>query len=328
MKIGLITHHWVPNFGANLQALASVKYLTSLGHELVVIDYRPRDLVKLTNSKISNAQVITHEAFVDKYFDLTELYSDREELLAGIGKYNFDIVISGSDALFRLDYSKNREDVSFPNPFWLDWTFEEAANVGKGRFISVSNMGSSFSELKADDKTGIIELLNTFEVINVRDSWTKKELLSLSDSINIKETIDPVFLLKDYINVSKREESKYLLICPNKGMLSADWLEKFKTKANSKGFKLYGLPHPEGLTVNPDQVDKVLDLPLDPLSWYKYIVNSSGYIGVRFHPIIVALSNNVPFVSLDTYQKKIFSPQMSKTYDITKKIRCAQVLSW
>jgi len=47
MKIGLITHHWVPNFGANLQALASYLYLKSLGHEVIVIDYKPRELVEL-----------------------------------------------------------------------------------------------------------------------------------------------------------------------------------------------------------------------------------------------------------------------------------------
>lgn len=31
MKIGVVTHHWVPNFGANLQAYATVQALRGVG---------------------------------------------------------------------------------------------------------------------------------------------------------------------------------------------------------------------------------------------------------------------------------------------------------
>ena len=123
MKIGLITHHWVPNFGANLQCLGTTNYLKELGHQVIVIDYRPKDLVEINKKNVTPEQLEAHEKFVTSYFELTDTYGSGEELSQGIGKYNFDLVLSGSDALFRLDESKSREDLNFPNPFWLDWTF-------------------------------------------------------------------------------------------------------------------------------------------------------------------------------------------------------------
>ena len=43
-KIGIITYHFVPNYGAAMQAWALQKYLTNLGHEVFLIDYRPSHL--------------------------------------------------------------------------------------------------------------------------------------------------------------------------------------------------------------------------------------------------------------------------------------------
>ncbi|QQS55448.1 MAG: polysaccharide pyruvyl transferase family protein [Candidatus Competibacteraceae bacterium] len=40
-KIGIITYHFVTNYGAALQAWALQKFLQSLGHEVFIIDYRP-----------------------------------------------------------------------------------------------------------------------------------------------------------------------------------------------------------------------------------------------------------------------------------------------
>ena len=43
MKIGTITFHCAYNFGSALQTYALKKYLTDLGHDVHVIDYRSED---------------------------------------------------------------------------------------------------------------------------------------------------------------------------------------------------------------------------------------------------------------------------------------------
>ena len=40
MRIGILTLHYAHNYGAMLQTYASVRLLSSLGHEVEVIDYR------------------------------------------------------------------------------------------------------------------------------------------------------------------------------------------------------------------------------------------------------------------------------------------------
>lgn len=41
MKIGIMTLHWAPNFGAVLQAYALQDYLARCGHDAFIIDYKP-----------------------------------------------------------------------------------------------------------------------------------------------------------------------------------------------------------------------------------------------------------------------------------------------
>lgn len=324
MKIGLITHHWVPNFGANLQALSSVKYLESLGHSVIVIDYQPTDLVNQSSKQIDVQQLEVHQNFMNTHFDLTKKIESIENIADKLIGYEFDLILSGSDALFRLDLEKGREDLSFPNPFWLNWTFSEGFENTRKGFISVSNMGSDYKTLPDNTRNGIGELLRKFDFVSVRDSWTKRSLLDIDSEINVVETIDPVFLLselKEAISIKSTLpiNDKYIVLSPYKGMLSEDWLLKFRKIAHQNDYSVVGLRHPEGNFIDSSLVDYLVEDPLDPLQWYQIISNSAGYIGVRFHPIIVCLSNQVPFISLDTYQKSIFNPALSKTFDVCSK---------
>ena len=45
-KIGILTYHFVLNYGAVLQAFALQEYLKKRGHQVELIDYRPSHLEK------------------------------------------------------------------------------------------------------------------------------------------------------------------------------------------------------------------------------------------------------------------------------------------
>jgi polysaccharide pyruvyl transferase WcaK-like protein len=55
-------------------------------------------------------------------------------------------------------------------------------------------------------------------------------------------------------------------------------------------------------------------LSLTPKDWYHLIATSSGYIGVRFHPLIVAVAHDVPVFSLDQYARTPIQRKSSKSY--------------
>ena len=43
MKIGILTFHHTANYGAVLQSFALSTFIRSLGHDVEIIDYRPRE---------------------------------------------------------------------------------------------------------------------------------------------------------------------------------------------------------------------------------------------------------------------------------------------
>ena len=68
MKIGILTFYRTENFGANLQALSTYKYLEKNGFEPIMIHYMSHEMhASLEKSKNLRAQVSAHFNFVDKY---------------------------------------------------------------------------------------------------------------------------------------------------------------------------------------------------------------------------------------------------------------------
>lgn len=324
MKIGILTLHWVPNFGANLQSLASLSVLKKLGHEVTIIDYRPKKMYEMYKNNIPKKQKAMHNAFLNEYIPLSpKTYFNYEDLKADVSNLEFDLVLSGSDALFRLKPEmKDREDFQFPNPFWLNWTFDKGAKVKKRGFLSVSSMGTNYAKLSSAKKSEMKNYLSKFNVISVRDNWTKKMVNLVDPNLKVKETIDPVFLLNDNFTIPEElmfnYKQPYILLCINPKDISNNWLSKFVKIANKRGYKTLSIPNPEGHTIKA-YVDDYVEYPIHPLKWYSAIANSSGYIGVRFHPIVSCIENNIPFVALDQYNNYPFNKIKSKTYDITKK---------
>ena len=72
-KAYVLTHHWVPNFGANLQALGTRRLLEARGYDVKFVDFRPRALVEKYNRSIPEAQRKAHADFVDEYLPQTAL---------------------------------------------------------------------------------------------------------------------------------------------------------------------------------------------------------------------------------------------------------------
>lgn len=43
MKIGILTFHWAVNYGAILQAYALQEYLKLEGHDVCIVNYKPKN---------------------------------------------------------------------------------------------------------------------------------------------------------------------------------------------------------------------------------------------------------------------------------------------
>ncbi|TSA27726.1 polysaccharide pyruvyl transferase family protein [bacterium] len=322
MKIGILTYHWVANFGANLQALATFQNLLKLGHDVFFFDYRPSDKMKWYEQRVPKEQRNKHEDFANKYLNLTNICHNKDDLVLELLYYKPDGVIVGSDAVFRI--RKGTSDMNFPNPYWLNWVKENSPHV-KTAALAVSNMGSFY--LKTDVEKGKLnKIINDFDFISVRDYWTQMNIKLINPEKKIIKTYDPVFALEDSsfndnVELSLPQEildSNYILFSFSNGYIDRSWFDEFKKICNNNGYMLVGLPMPEGHT--EFEFDYKVKYPLSPIEWYLWIKNSNGYVGERYHSVVVAIKNNVPFVSADYYSGGRLSsyglPIKSKIFDI------------
>ena len=67
MKIGILTFYRVVNFGANLQALSTYRYLEKNGHTPVMINYQSVEMQNMVKMSLQNEPwAKAHIQFVEK----------------------------------------------------------------------------------------------------------------------------------------------------------------------------------------------------------------------------------------------------------------------
>ena len=177
------------------------------------------------------------------------------------------------------------------------------------------------------------ELLNMFDYISVRDTFTQKFLDNLlPDRRDIELTPDPVFGFNNNVSFIPTEEEtrekfkiagKYYLISFYKSNWpNQEWANKLMNEAHKNSVQCISLPMPQGGRNSNFDID--IELPLDPLDWYALIRYSDAYIGNNMHPIIVAIHNNVPFFCYNIHGRNLLHGRIqliktSKEYDLLKR---------
>lgn len=321
MRIGILTLHWAYNFGANLQALSTSTLLAEMGHDVRLLNYRPQDLEALYRERVPPEQVEIHEHFYASHFRQSPVCRTEADLIDYCQKEGFDVILVGSDAVFRLSRRLDRLDTRFPNPFWLTWVASGLRPKPFTAALAASSMGTNFLALPFGTRRGIGQAVTDMGLVSVRDRWTQLMLLALSwGRCRPSLCPDPVVVLNDVFQLSDSDSKQpaahhrdYILLSVYRGTVSDAWIQDLVNIAHRQGLQVFSFPHPEGAPSIP--VDYEIPLPLSPLTWYAWLQHAAGYIGVRFHPIVCSMINGVPFVSFDTYQRSRLRFS-SKTYDL------------
>lgn len=345
MKIGLLTYHCPPNFGAQLQAISMVGYLQKLGHEVIVLNWYPADLDAFYKRRVPLKQIQCHEEFTIKNLPITKLIRTENELVDEINRINLDAVLVGSDALFKYAPIKKRYSFCFKkkqvlsclemdgNPFFGSFISKIKKRIPMCAF-SVSSQNCPFELMNEEESAKMRNCFENFNYITVRDEWTKKMVEQISSWTNIKITPDPVFSFNQnsYLNIPTKDELRekyglpenYVLVSFTNKFIQPSYVRSIADELVSQKISPVALPMPEGL--QPMGITEQVKLPLSPLDWYGLIIHSHGYIGERMHPIVVCLHNSIPFYSFDYYgihyrdfllRKRCISSS-SKTYLIVK----------
>ena len=202
MRTGLITFHFAHHYGAQLQALATMKAIQGLGHSCQIIDYRlphtirssqlfkkhlaVRDLAADAHTALHYAafqrRYQRFEDFVAQEMDLSpRRYTSVDELRQAPPDY--DVYVAGSDQIWNPYIFEDRQ---FDPAFLLDFG-------GEGRRIAYApSLG--VPQLPADKAEELRRFLEPFSALSVREK-RGQVLVREAAGRQARVVLDPTLLL-------------------------------------------------------------------------------------------------------------------------------------
>lgn len=198
MKIGILTFHWATNYGAVLQAYALQTYLESIGHEAMIVDYKPliydinlknfifqrqwKDIKAFNELRKKERDIVS---FRSKYLHLTRRFITIKELDGRLD--SFDVIISGSDQVLNPYFLKGGEGKGVITPsYFLGFSFT-GKRVGYAVSFGVTQYPSAETEIAK-------HYINNFNSIGTREISGAKiiETMGRNDAVVVP---DPTILL-------------------------------------------------------------------------------------------------------------------------------------
>lgn len=203
MKVALLTFFSADNYGAILQSYATVRVLEQLGHHVLIVNYKiPEPSNSLLKRVLLYPKHLKLEAFRRKHFpNVTKEYSTFDALLSD--PPSADCYLVGSDQTWNPELSKDKI-----KGFFLDFGDEHVLRASYAPSFGVSEWKCN----KWIEKEDVKFLLQRFRFISVREKSGLTLLQKEFGIFNVKQVLDPVFLLKDYHQLSGVVESSKEII--------------------------------------------------------------------------------------------------------------------
>lgn len=209
-KIGIITYHYVPNYGASMQAWALQKHLTNLGHEVFLIDYRPSHLTTggwfhfprdrwtlranlvITYQKVmglkqwlkgDGGKRLRFEQFHQKHLNLSDRsYRSNRQLRKNPPQA--DVYICGSDQIWNAS-----EQFGIDSSYFLDFVPKGIRRISYAASFGRPKVHTRFESATAD-------LIRSMDAISVREQSGVGIVKELSDR-DAEWVPDPTLLVND-----------------------------------------------------------------------------------------------------------------------------------
>ena len=202
MKIGILTLRLDFNYGGIVQAYALQKVLQDLGYDAKLVELHPLDLQKSFSQrcflffkrllkkiiKDKNTELFLEKnqkrvfSFVEQ--NIERIFWDRDNKF---NDYNFDVLIVGSDQIWRPKYV----------PFIIDEYFLDfAENWDIKRISYAASFGTDKWEFSTEQTQRCGELLKKFDAVSVRES-SGVSLCKNYFGVDAKWVLDPTMLVSE-----------------------------------------------------------------------------------------------------------------------------------
>jgi hypothetical protein len=257
MKIKTITCHDIYNYGATLQAYALQTYLSTLGHEVEIIDYKPDYLsrrLSLTTAfpfyqdkprlfqlayiaaKLPSRWLENRDSCKRAFDDFNASYLHRTAKRYSSNKQlernppRADAFVAGSDQIWNTSYRNGRDPA-----FYLRFAPEGSKRIAYAASMSTREVVPEYLDF-------FRESVSQFDHVSVRESMSVNILreLGIDHAVHV---LDPVFLLKasDWESLAAPEEpdERFLLVYDFEGRGTITAFAR--DEAKRRGLKIYAL---------------------------------------------------------------------------------------
>lgn len=318
MKIAILTQPLGHNYGGIMQAYALQKALKDLGHEVITID-RQRDkqnivlrfLIKLKPiiykflgkklySKLTEKEkkyvFFGMTSFLDEYVIRTEMISSNRKLIRHFRTERYDIVLVGSDQVWRPSYSANIYN------YFLD--FKKDVNSPLKGVAYAASFGIDKWQFDPFQTKKCRELMCGFSAVSVRELDAIKmckEYLGVSSEM----VLDPTLLL---------DGNEYMRMCGasdsfgGKGVLryilddNECKSELVKAMAENLSMPIFSCQPASPLIHRSEE--SLIEYKYPPvLEWLKSFMDADFVITDSFHGCVFSIIFNKPFLAIGNSER-------------------------
>lgn len=296
MRIGILTFHCAHNFGAVLQCYALQEFLKYRGHDVYVIDYKPKAITDvyrwfvlkriIRKNLYRAAKELLLLYWKKKRYDKFEDFINNRLHLApveSIMKNPYDMIVIGSDQVWNYNLTNGFDDY-----YWGNFPHPENTRI-------VSYAASMQDNWPEEISPTIRKNLENFDCISVRESSLAKKLSSLTCGRRIYQVADPTLLLT-------REMWASLAIKPQ---IFKPYLLLFQVEGRNKKTEqiaetlsqIKNLPIVRFTTLVDWHTTRNVQT-ISPADFVGLFMNASFVVCSSFHGTVFSLIFNRPFVSV------------------------------
>lgn len=301
MKVGILTFSCSYNFGAILQCYALQEHLRMMGHDVIVINYRPEYLdSKMPKFHIVRSIISPHTVktlmqttksrmfyrlfceFCEKYFSFTDICRTSDDIRQV--SQLLDYIILGSDQIWNTKWNGND----------LVW-YGQGLKVHDGKVKMISYAASSGDAvIDSDQEMRLVGYLSDFEAVSVRESQLKDKLTPLLPNKNVDWVLDPSLM------VDKSIWNKWL-----KPILNYKYILVYQARQDNNVYRIaQKLSHELNTKVitvdfynNRFSFDSKL-VAASPSEFVSLINNAECVVTTSFHGTAFSIITNTPFYTL------------------------------
>lgn len=283
MKIGVLTFHLGPNHGGYLQAHCLCEYLTSMGHQVEIINYKNeshlrnetfRPWVYRRPLKLYHAW-LKHRAFdlAYKKLPLSNFATD----VAEVDWDDYDAIIIGSDVVW--DFS------------W-DWLGHDHVYFGEfGRMIRAKTIAYAASTgtvaIDANIPSWVSEGLAGIDALSARDETTAAIVMRACGR-EAPLVVDPTWLDLRYRPTTEKKR-RHLLVYAYE--INGEFRDAILAYARKRNLEVIALGYYHRWA------DRNL-MNLGPLEWVQVMEQAEAVVAGTFHGTLYAIKTQAKFVTV------------------------------